>query len=218
MSRSADEDDDMPTRGRRRRTQEQRRAETRAKLLDATIQSVLEAGYSATTTRRVAQMAGVSAGAQAHHFPRRVDLVAAAVEHLAERRIEEVRTQARELPSVPDERIPALLDLLWADFSSPIFTVFVKLWVAAADDPELYEPMAVAERRIARAITELAIEALGDLTTTPGWENAVLLALAAARGMALTERFEPRAEPRPESWPTVREALIQAFRVLGTAP
>src|SRR5690242_5936361 len=65
-----------------RRTQEQRRAETRAKLLDAAIESLLEVGYAATTTRAVAQRAGVSSGAQTHHFPRRVDLVAAAVEHL----------------------------------------------------------------------------------------------------------------------------------------
>src|SRR5467141_508456 len=35
------------------RTQEQRRAETQAKLLEATIQSLLEDGYAQTTTRHV---------------------------------------------------------------------------------------------------------------------------------------------------------------------
>ena len=39
---------------RRMRTQEEPPAQTRAKLLDATAQSVLDVGYAATTTRRVA--------------------------------------------------------------------------------------------------------------------------------------------------------------------
>lgn len=207
-----DEDARVPgTRPRPRRTQEERRAETQAKLLDATIESVLEVGYAQTTTRRVAQMAGVSAGAQAHHYPRRVDLVAAAVERLAERRIAEVRSHADELPKARGERLPALLDALWADFSSPVFTVFVKLWVAAADDAELYERLAESERRIARAVTELAVETLGDLAEDPGWQRRLLLALTAVRGLALTERFEPRAAPQSDLWPAVRAALLEVF-------
>ena len=203
-------------RARQRRTQEERRAETQAKLLDATIESVLEVGYERTTTRRVAEVAGVSAGAQAHHYPRRVDLVAAAVERLAERRIAEVRAHAKALPANPDKRVRALLDMLWADFSSPIFTVFVKLWVAAADDPELYRRLAESERKIARAISELAVEALGDVTATRGWQDRVLLALTAVRGLALTERFEPRATPQSDHWPAMRRALLEVFE--GSKP
>src|SRR5207247_1037006 len=100
-------------------------AETRGKLLDATIECVLEVGYAHTTVRRIAELAGVSLGAQTHHFPRRVDLVGAAIEHLAERRTTELRGKAAELPGTPAERLPAMLDLLWADFSSSVFTVFV---------------------------------------------------------------------------------------------
>jgi AcrR family transcriptional regulator len=84
----------VPAATRPQRTQVERRAETRAKLLDATIESILEVGYAQTTTRRVAELAGVSAGAQAHHFPRRVELVAAAAEQLVERRIEDGRRRA----------------------------------------------------------------------------------------------------------------------------
>jgi AcrR family transcriptional regulator len=198
-------------RPRTRRTQEERRAETQAKLLDATIDSVLEVGYERTTTRRVAQVAGVSAGAQAYHYPRRVDLVVAAVERLAERRIAEVRAHAKDLPADLDRRVPALLDLLWADFSSPIFTVFVKLWVAAADDPELYRRLAESEGEIARAIATLVVDVLGEVTDTAGWQERVLVALAAVRGLALTEGFEPRATAQSDLWPAMRAALIGVF-------
>jgi AcrR family transcriptional regulator len=195
----------------RRRTQEERRALTRAKLLDATLQSVLDVGYHATTTRRVAELAGVSQGAQTHHFPRRVDLVGAAVERLAEKRIDELLEMAAHLPQRPPERLAALLDLIWTDFSSSTFTVFVKLWLAAADDPELYERLVPVERQIARAITSVALNLQGDLLLE-SWEAKLSLALAALRGLALTERFEPRGRRRRrDPWPEVRQALLAAF-------
>jgi AcrR family transcriptional regulator len=193
------------------RTQEQRRAETQTKLLDATVKSLLEDGYAQTTTRHVAALAGVSAGAMAHYYPRRVDLVASAIERLADQRLEAWEELAQTLPEEPAERLPALLDRLWEDFSGPLFTVFVKLWIAAADDPELYERLAVEERRIAREIGRLAARSIGEIQRQSGWEARLLVALAAARGLALTERFEPRTEPRPDAWPIARSALIEVF-------
>jgi AcrR family transcriptional regulator len=194
-----------------RRTQAERREQTRAKLLDATIESVLEVGYAGTTTRRVAELAGVSQGAQTHHFPHRVDLVGAAVERLAARRVAELRALAADLPTAPSQRVAALLDLLWADFSSPIFTVFVKLWVAAADDQELYARLVPVERQLARAIAAAAEDFGGELVDRPEWTRSLMLALSAVRGLALGERFEPRGRRRRDPWPELRAALVQTF-------
>ena len=193
------------------RTQEQRRTETQAKLLDATIKSVLEDGYAQTTTRHVAALAGLSPGAMAHYYPRRVDLVASAIERLADQRLEAWAQVAETLPDEPGERAPVLLDRLWEDFSGPLFTVFVKLWIAAADDPELYERLAATERRIAREIGRLAAQSIGELQGRAGWEGRLLVVLAAVRGLALTERFEPRTEPQGDPWPAARAALIEVF-------
>lgn len=199
------------------RTQEQRRAETQAKVLDATIKSLLDDGYAQTTTRHVAALAGVSPGAMAHYYPRRVDLVASAIERLAEQRLEAWREMSGTFPDEPHERLPALADRLWEDFSSPLFTVFVKLWIAAADDAELYERLAVAERQIARAIGKLAAESIGEMRGQAGWEGRLLIALAALRGLALMEHFEPRTEPRPDPWPSAREALVEIFQTWQVA-
>jgi AcrR family transcriptional regulator len=207
-------DDKSPNRSSEadgRRTQEQRRAETRAKLLDATIESLLEVGVGGTTTRRVSELAGVSMGAQTHHFPHRSDLLAAAAERIAEQRVARLRALSRELPRHSSDRLQGLLDLLWADFSSDVFTVFVKLFVEAADDPELYQRMIEIERRLARTITEAAVEFMGELANRSGWEARLLLALSALRGLALTERFEPREQARRDPWPTLREALIESL-------
>ena len=180
-------------------------------MLDATIESLLEHGYAQTTTRQVAALAGVSPGAMAHYYPHRVDLVAAAIERLVDRHLEEWAAMAQSLPPDTAKRLPALGDRLWEVFSSPLFAVFVKLWVAAADDPQLYERLALAERRMARAIATLAAEAIGGLPMPAGWEGRLLVALAALRGLALMEQFEPRTEPQPELWPIARPVLIDLF-------
>ena len=191
---------------RRRRTQEERRAETQAKVLDATIRSLLEHGYARTTTRQVASLAGVSAGAMAHYYPRRADLVAAAIERLVEQRLDAWRDSAPTVRDGSRDSTAELLDLVWADFSSPLFTVVVKLWVAAADDPRLYMRLAEAERRMAREITKLAVEAVGELTTRADWEGRLRIMLAAVRGLALTEHFEPRCNDSPT--PGLRHASL----------
>jgi AcrR family transcriptional regulator len=192
----------------RRRTQEQRREETRGKLLDATITSLVEAGYAATTTRRVAELAGVSVGAQSHHFPRRVDLVAAAVEELAARRMREVHQLAAELPDDIEQRVTACLDLLWANFSSPLFSAFVKLWVAAADDQELYARLAPTELEMVRAIRALAVDIVGEPARSPGFEARLSVVLSTLRGLALFQAFEPTGRRRlRDPWPAHRAAL-----------
>ncbi len=58
----------------------------RTRLLDATIECLVTYGYAGTTTPRVAERAGVTRGAQIHHFRSKEDLVVAAIEHLAQQR------------------------------------------------------------------------------------------------------------------------------------
>ncbi len=191
-----------------RRTQEERTAETRRKLLDATLTSLLEVGYAGTTTRRVAEIAGVSQGAQTHHFPRRVDLVGAALEQAANQRTANLRARMADLPSARPARTRAVLDLIWQDFSSPIFTIFVKLWVAAADDRELYDRLVPLERQLAREIAATVPDLAGKDSPQPDDLNArVNLALSALRGLALSQAFEPTAREPRDPWPDARPVL-----------
>ncbi|MBJ7331153.1 MAG: TetR/AcrR family transcriptional regulator [Solirubrobacteraceae bacterium] len=190
-----------------RRTQEERTAETRGKLLDATLQSLLEAGYAATTTRRVAELAGVSQGAQTHHFPRRVDLVVAAVERLTEQRSSALADLVDALPTDQPARTRGVLDLIWRDFSSPIFTVFVKLWVAAAEDPELYERLVPLERRLARQVAGTIPDLVREDARPADLNARVTVVLSTLRGLALSGAFEPTARDPRDPWADVRPVL-----------
>jgi len=202
-----------PASAKPRRTQAERRAETRARLLDATIDCLIEDGYAGTTIRHVTERAGVSAGAQSHHFPHRVDLVASAFEHLAEQRIDRYSERARTLTGDRSVRLRALLDLLWEDFSSPLFTVAAKLWVASADDSELRDRLIPVEKSIYKATAEVAREVAGELGSEPGFERRLAVAMNTVAGLALVREFDPSGRAsRGNQWPYHRAALE---RMLG---
>lgn len=67
-----------------RRTQEERRAETSARLLNASIELLLERGYSRFRIADAAALAGVSRGGQMYHFATKNDLINAAIEKVFE--------------------------------------------------------------------------------------------------------------------------------------
>ena len=130
-----------------RRTQEERSAETRARLLDATLESLIEFGYARTSTTAVCARAGLSRGAQLHHFPTKADLVIAAVAHLARRRAEELRREV--VPGGSDaERLDRALDMIWTSFSGPLFSAALELWIAARSDAELRASLVRFERQV----------------------------------------------------------------------
>ena len=129
-----------------RRTQAQLRAAMRARLLDATVECLVELGYAGTTTTEVVKRAGVSRGAQVHHFPTKQDLVLAAIEHVLERRQEQFRETFIALP--PEQRsLTGALDLLWSLYREPTFAAWLELAVAARTDPDLHTHYLEVQRR-----------------------------------------------------------------------
>lgn len=170
---------------RTRRTQGERSAETRARLLNATVESLIEVGYARTTTTAVCERAGLSRGAQLHHFPTKSELVIAAVAHLATRRAKEVREEAKRL-AVLEDRVEAALGLIWISFSGPLFYAALELWVAARTDPELHENLFEFERGVGKAMAQLWQDFAGESPAERSRFDAVLeLTFYVMRGMAL---------------------------------
>ena len=146
-------------------------------------------------------------------FPHRVDLVASAFEHLAEQRIARYSERAAELPDDRATRRVALLDLLWEDFSSSLFTVAVKLWVAAAEDNELRQRLVPVEKRIYASVSELAREVAGELgEDDPHLDRKLAVAMNTVAGLALVREFDPSGRAiKGNQWPYHRAALEPLF-------
>ncbi len=164
--------------------QEERTRLMRQRLLDATIECLVEHGWSGTSTTLVSQRAGVSRGAQLHHFPTKNDLVLAAVAHLSDKRAEELREAARHLPR-GRRRTRAVLDMFAEHFTSPVFNAALELWVAARTDATLHAAVVPLEQRVGREAHQIAVAALGVDEGEPGVRELVQATLDLVRGLGL---------------------------------
>jgi AcrR family transcriptional regulator len=201
----------MAARADDRRVQERSLA-TRAALLDAAIECLVDRGYAATTTIETARRAGVSRGAQLHHFPTKARLLATAVEHLFDRRRAEfIEALARIDPQA--DRLDAALDLLWSMFQGPAFIAWTELWVAARTDPELAVTVVAVERRFTAETRTMFAELFPAASESEGPLHDIArdFAFAVMSGVAM-QRLFPHGE-RPAS--DYLDALKRVFRLAG---
>ncbi|MEV0249516.1 TetR/AcrR family transcriptional regulator [Nocardia sp. NPDC050712] len=130
-----------------RETQAQRTARMRTRLLDAAVQSLVDDGYSGTTTLAVQKRAGVPRGTLQHHFPTKADLLAGAVEHLAARRLDQLTREFEAIPAAAD-RLDVAVELTMGMLSGPSFLAALEIWVGARTDPELLAAFLPLEYRL----------------------------------------------------------------------
>lgn len=174
-----------------RRTQAQRSATTRGQLLDATLVCLEQLGYARTTTTEIARQAGVSRGAQLHHFPTKVELVTQAVEHLFERRHAEFLAAFEQLPAGASQRLDAAIDLLWSMVKGPAFLAWLELAVAARTEPELAAPVAELTSRFMVMVDTTFRRLFPSDAQNPFFEVAPRFAFALLDGLALERLHNP---------------------------
>jgi AcrR family transcriptional regulator len=196
-----------------RRTQAERRASTRAALVRATVECLVEFGYARTTTQEVQTRAGVSRGALTHQFTTKAELVVAAVEHLYEEFSESVRKAAVSLPTDPSARVRLGIELVWERFHGPLFIAAMELWGAARTDAELRAVLLPHEQRLGQQLRGLAAEVFGErLARHPASEAAYQVLLTSMRGQAMTYALmpdAPRDGPHLQHWVAMVEALAR---------
>jgi AcrR family transcriptional regulator len=169
---------------RTHRTQAERSERTRELLLDATIECLVELGYARTTVQEICQRAGLSRGAQQHHFTTKAELMTSALEHLFRRLSDQILAATAELPPGP-QRIEAGIDLLWRAYSGTLSTAAVELWVAARTDPELRRTLLPVDRTLGHATLEFYREIMGAEADDGQLTTLVLLTVNLVRGLAL---------------------------------
>jgi AcrR family transcriptional regulator len=187
--------------------QQERSRVTQQRLLEATIDCLVEYGWSGATTTVIAERAGVSRGAQLHHYPTRASLVMAAVEHLAERRAAELRAEAATVHE-PGRAV----DMLASAFTGPLFVAALELWVAARTDPELRAALVPLEARLGREMHRLAVDLLGADESRPGVREAVQATLDLLRGLGVANLLSDDSHRRAAllaAWSRHLETLMR---------
>jgi len=182
----------------------------RARLLEATVECLVERGFAGTSTTLVSERAGVSRGAQLHHFPTKNDLVVAAVEHLTEKRGAELAEAAAALPDGP-RHTRAVLDMLADHFTGAVFAAALELWVAARTDASLLAAVEPLEQRIGREIHRITVDLLGVDETLPGNRELVQATLDLVRGLGLASTIGDDSRRRTailDRWSEVLEHAL----------
>lgn len=175
--------------------QEERTRLMRARLLEATVDCLVERGFAGTSTTLVSERAGVSRGAQLHHFPTKNALVVAAVEHLTEKRGAELAAAAEKLPR-GRRRTRAVLEMLADHFTSDVFSAALELWVAARTDATLLAAVAPLEQRVGRETHRMTVELLGADESVAGTRELVQATLDLVRGLGLANTITDDARRR----------------------
>jgi AcrR family transcriptional regulator len=186
----------------------------RARLLEATVECLVERGFAGTSTTLVSERAGVSRGAQLHHFPTKDALVIAAVEHVTEVRAAELAQAAARLPAGAG-RTRAVIRMLGDHFSSPVFTAALELWVAARTDPALLAAVAPLEQRVGRETHRLTVELLGADESRPGVRELVQATLDLVRGLGLAGTITDDTRRRRrilDRWADTLDAALRETR------
>ena len=92
-------------------TQAERSERTRVLLFEATIECLLDLGYAGTSVNEICRRAGLSRGAQQHHFATKAELMAHALEYLVTKLGDQVMDAVHQLAADPD-RVAKGIDLL----------------------------------------------------------------------------------------------------------
>ena len=135
-------------------TQQERRETTQRRLLEAAIDTIAEVGYVNASTTEIARRAGVSRGAQLHHFPTKADLVGAAVAHSMERRLAEYAALVEQVPP-GRQRVDRAIEYLWKSFQTKDCAVWIEVAVAAGRDADLRPHVAAASELHRKHVDEL---------------------------------------------------------------
>jgi AcrR family transcriptional regulator len=174
---------------RTRLTQSERTDAMRARLLKATMEVVQEEGWARASTPKICERAGVSRGAQTHHFPTKADLLLAAVREIVGAYQSEIEDEGA-LKGAHTWSLRKLFDLLWdACLQDGLMECWIEVMVAARTDRDLRTPVAALDRAslsAMRSAGRVAEKDAGDLAS-----DIIELTVYLLRGMVVQRGVHP---------------------------
>ena len=175
---------------------------TRELLLDATIQSLLDVGYGNASIADIAARAGVTRGAQGHHFHTRMELFAQVIDHLAVRQREALR---RYLGGYSSSATAAevVVGVVGAVFSGPLGRASIELYSAIANDDKLRREMLLVQQELTAEVLETCARLVEPDISRERVESTFWMTIDMLRGITMDEmlgRGQPGRNYVLERW------------------
>lgn len=193
-----------------RRTNAERRATTRAAVLNATIDALVKYGYAGATSTRIAEISGYTRGAQKHHFDTKAKMVAEALVHVQAEMLDQLNER---LSTVEDQSLLTWLTELWNSMQSDLFVAATELHSVARIDAELRDLLVPAEQIIGRRIRDFLVSVLKD----EGHDSDRLVAIGeqavnTLRGMAFQHLLAPSEQRAERQLRFLEESMRRLLR------
>lgn len=197
----------------RTRRVQQRALDTRELLLDTTVSVLVDQGYAGFSTNAVGEAAGVTRGRLVHHFPTKLALLEATLDHLVERYRARIPLHLRLITEGPVEgRLVRALDTLWSLKRSREYQACLELMAGARGDEELRRALRAFEGNLNTALSEAVHRLAGTRAEQPGFESSLTSTTHAMRGLLLTARALGLTEGELEAeWSAMRGRLVLLF-------
>ena len=199
----------MPT--RQRLTREEKKAQTRERLIEAAAKVFAEKGFAATSLDEVADAAGLTKGAVYSNFDNKEDLVRAVLE-MNQRRMNSISDAAGDGPL---EQQMAKAGQLFGDVIAQQragFLLLIEFAAYALRNPDLYPDFLArhraGHREVAEMIEENAPAAGGTFKTDAN--RAALIFEIIGNGLALEKLIDPDAVP-DDLFARLVPVLVEAF-------
>jgi AcrR family transcriptional regulator len=176
------------------RTQQQRREETIARLLDASVETIVEVGYARASAAVIARRAQVSDGALFRHFATMGDFMAATAHEVMRRQLDLFTKRVAEIPA-DKPALEAALTILRDVTGNSTNTVMYELLVAARTDEKLRATLQDVLTKYAANIYDIA-RALPGADQFPEESFVALVAIMTNTfdGAALVRAVMPQPE------------------------
>ncbi|MFN3458259.1 MAG: TetR/AcrR family transcriptional regulator [Novosphingobium sp.] len=158
-------------------------AQTRARLIEATVRCLVKYGYANTTTPKVAEEAGLSRGAMMHHFENGTALIKATIAELHDKRLRAFRRAADK----PVHEVTDLVETYWRQLQKPAFIAFHELAVAARTDGDLASILKPLQDEFAEKFNAQAEQLFPEWASSPAnFALAMTLSQTILEGMAIS--------------------------------
>jgi AcrR family transcriptional regulator len=185
---------------------------TRARMLAAAVECILEEGYYRASSNRIARRAGVTWGVIQYHFGTREQLLLAVVRDGAEDLLH--RLEGAEITGdTVEARLDSLAEVIWAHYRRPQFLAHVQVLLNLSKDPRTSEDTVAAMAETERQVGTLLQSLVNQVAPTSDGLGIVMFELM--RGAAIGEGLmETLPHAGRKAVRDTRGSLVRALALL----
>ena len=164
---------------------------TRASILEATVQCLVQIGYAQTTAEKIAAQAGVSRGAMTHHFKSRAMVFNAAAKYIIDKRAQEYERLIAGISVAPgtlptEKHMRETMTVCHRYYASPTFVALHELLRGARTDKALKRAMTALEKSLDQKISDAMLKRFPYLSVVEETREMLMdLIMSAMQGVAV---------------------------------